>query len=230
MVAQNAINNTQFSSINIVTFTSNGTYTPPANLIYADVVCVGAGGGAAGCEAAGLNETSGGGGGASGSLTRKVYPRSALAPSVAVTVGVGGAGGASGVNNGSAGTDTTFLGMTAAGGGGGISVASGVSVNALGGFAVVPTGGDINIKGSDGVQFAACYLSVIIRQYEPLSTASPLSGVSWSAEGNSPAANAYGGGAGPTASWNPGTVTSELAKAGAPGADGVVIITEYLAS
>jgi len=59
----NALNNIQFTSVNMVTFTSNGTYTPPSNLLYAQIECGGGGGGG---ETISEGSGSGGAGGSGG--------------------------------------------------------------------------------------------------------------------------------------------------------------------
>jgi len=45
MAVQNACQDELFQRVNFVTFTSSGTYTPPANLAYLHVLAVGAGAG-----------------------------------------------------------------------------------------------------------------------------------------------------------------------------------------
>lgn len=113
-----------FDAGNYQVFTANGTWTKPdaAGFI---VELVGAGGGGGGGKGD-LPGTvrAGGGGGGGGSIVRMVFPSSALAATVAITIGAGGAGGAGGStadgSNGSAGGNSTFgTHLTAYGGGGG---------------------------------------------------------------------------------------------------------------
>jgi len=219
MPVTNCINNIQFSSTNILTFTSNGTYTPSANCVAAQVVIVGGGGGGAGSDAPAAGERGLAGAGAGGATVIKVYGRTALLPSVAVTVGAGGTGGAAGTNNGNAGGATTFLGLTANGGGGGQSVApaSGVTVNgAVGGTGA---GGDLNIRGG-GTPFSL---------YSGGGFAIPRGGNTLYATdsqiGFGAAAVQFGGG-GP-GGWRD---FGNPAVAGNNGAAGIVYITEYLSA
>ena len=222
MVFQNAINNTQFSSLNIVSFTSNGTYTPPANLISALVTCVGGGGGGAGVDATGATDFGVGSAGAGGATVIKSYTRAALLPSVAVTVGTGGAAGAAGQNDGQPGGASTFLGMSAGGGAGGLSVAVGATALISGVLGGTGSGGDLNIAGGNSVQ-ATISASCLV----PSDAGSSLWSTSQTSGGPSSnnAGKLYGGGGGST--WN---TQNMVAKAGNAGGDGVVIIYEYLAS
>jgi len=225
MTISNAINNIQFTSVNIVTFTSNGTYTPPSNLLWCQVECMGGGGGSAGCVAPGSNQVAGGSNGASGSYTKKVYDRSALTPSVTVTIGGGGAGGAAGANNGVAGGNTTFLGMTANGGGGGLTSAAGATSAAAGGTANAPSGGDVNITGNSGYLYNAVFSGGFVF---PMLVASTTPSILGGSNQGAPLAGVlYGGGASGANRWNPGNTGSQ---AGAAGAAGIVIVTEFLAS
>lgn len=107
-------------SANIVVYAANATYTPPANLLYAIVECVG--GGAAGGGAATTTGISVGAGGSGGSYTRSVFAYASLTPNVAITIGSGGTG-VSGAN-GNAGGSTTFGALVTAPGGSGGGLAT----------------------------------------------------------------------------------------------------------
>lgn len=219
MAAQNAINNVQFSSTNVVTFTSNGTYTPSANCVAAQVVCVGGGGGGAGSDAPAAGERGLAGAGAGGGTVIKVYARSSLVPSVAVTIGSGGTGGAAGTNNGNAGGATTFLGLTASGGGGGQATAPGAGLTVNGALGGSATGGDVNVIGG----------STPFSLYSGGGFAIPRGGNTLYATdsqiGFGAVAVSYGGG-GP-GGWRD---FGNAAAAGNNGAAGIVYITEYLGS
>jgi len=227
MPAQNVINNIQTSSANILTFLANGTYTPSAAVLYAVVECVGGGGGSAGVDAPGALEVATSSSGGSGGYVRKTYSRSSLVPSVTVTVGTGGAGGAAGANPGTAGGDTTFLGLTAGGGQPGIGTAAGATAAADGGLGGTATGGDVNIVGYTGAsasfQRDATYF---ITNQAPVDTPSQAaSGGVYNPNQTPRSGSLYGGGASGhcrTDSFFPGS------QAGAAGAAGIVIITEFL--
>ena len=119
-------------------FTSDGTWTKPAGLLYAVVEVMGAGGGGGSAAGTGSGEGSCASGGGSGGYARKVFAAADLPASCAVTVGAGGAGGTAG-GNGTAGEDSTFAGTgitTVTGGGGGAGLggsASSTQARVLGG-------------------------------------------------------------------------------------------------
>jgi len=132
------------ATVNVVEITADTTYNKPANLLYALVACIGAGGGGAAGRQGLINTTRcGGGGGASGSIVRRSLSNLDIPASVAVTIGLGGAGGAAvtaGSTNGNPGAeggDTTFGALLIApggnGGNGGTTAASvtGGAVKAL---------------------------------------------------------------------------------------------------
>ncbi len=232
--AQNAVDNKVFVSLNLVVITSNGTYTPPNNLLYAQVIAVGGGGGSGGRDAttaAGTSNAFGGGGGGGGTCI-KSFNLSDLLPNVSVTIGSGGAAGSAGLNSGGNGGDTIFSTSTPlqAGGGAGGGSASSASgspqefgldiIGALGGSA---SGGDLNIPGG------RCGRTNAGNAGAP--GASLLCAPSGSGRRNGDTAragNLYGGGAGTC--WNTSAygLGSQSARAGAAGAQGVVIIYEYL--
>jgi len=219
--AQNAVDNKVFVSLNLVVITSNGTYTPPNNLLYAQVIAVGGGGGSGGraaTTAAGASHAFGGGGGGGGTCI-KSFNLSDLLPNVSVTIGSGGAAGSAGLNSGGNGGDTIFATSTPlqAGGGAGGGSASSASdefgldiIGALGGSA---SGGDLN-TGNAGAPGASLLCAPAGSGRRNGDTAR--------------AGNLYGGGAGTC--WNTSSygLCSQSARAGAVGAQGVVIIYEYL--
>lgn len=208
-----------FTTINFVTITSTSTYTPPSNLLYAIVECVGGGGGGSGTPAPIAGQVAVGGGGGGGGYTKKIYARSALLPNVSVTIGAAGAGGAIGVNNGTAGGNTTFLGMTASGGGGGAASAAAASVNTFGTDGGAASGGDVNVVGSAVGNYG--YSTTVGGNFSiSIGGHSPYSGAT---RPNSNA-NGYGGGGGGI--WVDGGNPGQAGKAGTVG---VVFITEFLA-
>jgi hypothetical protein len=208
-----------FTTINFVTITSTSTYTPPANLLYAIVECVGGGGGGSGCPAPPGGQIAVGGGGGGGGYTKKIYARSALLPNVSVTIGTAGAGGAIGVNDGTDGGDTTFLGMTASGGLKGRASAAAAAVNYFGTDGGAASGGDVNVQGSAVGNYG--YSTTAGGNYSiSIGGHSPYSGATRPAFN----ANGYGGGAGGI--WVDPGAPGQPGKAGTAG---VVLITEFLA-
>ena len=94
------------------TFTSNGTFTPPAGVTGVTVELWGGGGG--GGAAGAFLSTGRGGGGAGGSFTRSII--SVSTGSYTITVGNGGAGG-TGTSNGTSGGTSSFSTLVTAAGG-----------------------------------------------------------------------------------------------------------------
>lgn len=110
-------------------FTGSGTWNKPTGATLVYVEGIGAGGSGAASNGAGSPDSAGGGGG--GLFVNNWFLASALTSTVAVTIGAGASGVATG-NNGGAGGDTTFGGyLTAPGGGPGLVDAS----TAFGGLA-----------------------------------------------------------------------------------------------
>lgn len=109
---------------NIQTFTADDTWTKPSGAKTVVVMAMGAGGGGGGGSADGSGVERGGGGGGGGAFNKATFDASDLASTVAITVGVGGTGGASrstdgNGNNGTDGEASTFGTHFVAGGGGG---------------------------------------------------------------------------------------------------------------
>jgi len=204
-----------FTSVNFVAITSTSTYTPPSNLLFAIVECVGGGGGSAGIPATGGGQVAVAEAGGGGGYTKKVYNRAALLPNVSVTIGSAGTAGAAGQNNGGNGGNTTFLGMTASGGSGGLAYAAAAAVNGFGTAGGAASGGDINIPGSTTNGFGYGTTGNFGMGY---SGTSPYSSCVKDAAGNG------NGGGGAQHVSNPSTA----AGAGYAGSAGVVFITEFL--
>lgn len=134
--------------ITVNTFFSNGTWTKPADIKTVRRRCWGAGGGGGPCDGqpSGLSEGGGGGGGGYAELTSDP---AALAASLGVTVGVGGAAGLG--SPAPTGGSSSIGTVSATGGTGGVIMASNTTSQlSLGGVGGVGSGGDINFRGGDG--------------------------------------------------------------------------------
>lgn len=208
-----------FNTINQQVFTTTGIYTATPGAQFAIVEAIGGGGGSGGCAAT-LNAASAGGG--SGGYSRSVVTTASI-NGLTVTVGTGGAGGAVGGFPGSSGSPSSIGSIIANGGDGSVAgtTAAQVGGNAgsvgFGDFAIAgETGGNSNpvpLTGNSGAGGNS--------HFGFGGTAEPVNGPSNGTTGSN-----YGSGAGGS---TPGAITSLLVPvSGAAGADGVVIITEFI--
>ena len=222
MTISNAINNVQFSSVNIVTFTSNGTYTPPANLLYAVVECVAGGGGSGGIVATAAGGMACTGGGGAGGYARREVSKAQCLPNVTVTVGAAGTAGAAGNNAGGTGGTTSFGALSIATGGSGSAgdndFNGGAGYCAPGGGPGDGTTGDLLVRGAPGRWG--------FRRFDTLQFGcrGGAGGVAFfGGAGNGTLSSQAGCGAGGV--FN---LQSAAAQAGLAGASGCCVITEYL--
>ncbi|GAA0627375.1 hypothetical protein HPO96_37005 [Kribbella sandramycini] len=133
-------------------FTANGTWVKPAGAKWVEVEVIGAGGSGGGSKTSAAGNHSQGGGGGAGGWSWKRFDASALAASVAVTVGTGGAAvsGADG-NPGGASSFAHTTPVAANGGGGGISSnTSSAAFGVAGGGGGTASGGDMSVTGGGG--------------------------------------------------------------------------------
>lgn len=216
-----AFTRTYFCNINIVRFTSSGTYTPSSTLQFAIVECWGPGGGAAwGYPGAGA--------GGSGGYACSVFTPAQIGSSRAITIGTGGTGATATTLAGSNGGTTTFSTLITCNGGVGALRAyqtpntGYIYANLQGSGAAVSTGGNwFNLPGAAalyGINAASINAGGIggAATYGIGAGGISRSGVSVSVPSN------VGAGAGGT-----GVATN---AAGANGSNGLVIITEFTLS
>lgn len=135
------------SAVNIVTFTSTGTYTPSSGMTKCVIECWGGGGGGGGSAAGGIAL----GGGGAGSYSQTLSTAASIGSSKTVTIGTGGSGGAAtGSTSATAGGTTSVGSLCIANGGSGRinSTSYGGQPGASGGTA--GTGNVIAIPGEAG--------------------------------------------------------------------------------
>ena len=218
----------QNKSYELVTYTSNGTFTradyPWAKRI--KVTCIGAGGGAGGAGATGVGQCSAAGGGGGGGAGIRDFDITDIGASVTVTVGTGGAGGNSG--SGSSGGNSTF--STVTGGGGGAGTTSGVFANNAGMVHQGGNGGggngDIQLRGGPGGNGISTTTG---RGFGGDGGQAALGGATRSIVSTSTSGSAAGqdgefAGAGGAGAHNG---SSKAANPGGDGADGLVIVEVF---
>ena len=215
-----------FIAVNIQQFTSTGTYTPTAGMLYCIIEAVGGGGAGGGSAPNAGNFYTGGGGGGSGGYSRLHASAAAIGVSQAVTIGAGGTPGAAGNNAGGNGGNTSVGIICVANGGTGGGGNPGTT-GATGGTGGIVGTGDFTFAGARGSDSGFGVNSSVL-------ATTAAGGSSYFGAGGSPqfypgvasvgnAGQLYGGGGtGGT------TLTGAGNIAGAAGAAGVVIITEYI--
>lgn len=230
-----AVNHVVTVSEQFITSTGNQTYTSPTGLLYTIAECVGSGaGGGSTANATGTRAGAGGGGGG-GAYTRARFTAAQMGASKNVFIPTGGAGGAAGPNNGTAGataciSTTASCGgsvlLTAPGGSGGVAgVDGGGSVGGAGGVAGT---GTFSRPGGQGGSGAGTLITGNNYHWGGYGGASQ-----WGAGGAlvttvtvaaGAAGGLYGGGGGGASSNSAGT-----AVAGGAGANGACLFTDYVA-
>ena len=207
--------------VNVQTFTSSGTYTPTVNMIYAWVQVVGGGGGAGGASIDGGDTAPSGSGGGGGLYASQVFSAATIGVSQAVTIGTGGAGGI-GQNDGVDGSTTSFGALlTCSGGVKGQYMRASGPVQEGGDGGQAHTGTPDYFSFGQGGQYAINVGGAVVSG----SGGSTLLGLGGkaraiAADGDSGAGYGSGGSGGIASSGVPAT--------GGAGADGIVIVTEYI--
>jgi hypothetical protein len=209
---------TGFTTINVQTFTSTGTYTPTANMKYCIIECVGGGGGGGGSANTSAGQSAAGGGGGGGGYGRKFASAATIGASQSVTIGAAGTAGTNaGSAGGTGGTSSVGAIVSATGGTGGAGGSPGAFTS--GGSGGAGSSGDFNTTGSPGGNGCAYFAA------STFSEIPGFGGSSFFGGGGAPSNNAgsYGGGGG-----GGGSLSGGGANAGGTGFKGVVIITEYI--
>ena len=215
-----------FSSINVQTFTTSGTYTPTSGMVYCIVEAVGAGGGGGGAPSTSTTQVSVGGGGGGGSYARLVADAATIGSSQTVTVGSGGTAGSSSGGNGTTG-GTTSLGslcIAPGGSGGGGGSASTSNASSAGAGGIIGTG-TLTTAGNPG-NFGFSNYTIFASSFPGSGGSSFFGGAavaSLAVSSTGASGTTGGGGAGGGNGPNQSGVT------GGAGGNGLVIITEYIA-
>lgn len=216
------------------TFTTSGTYTPHARLIFCTVRMVGPGGGGGGGDANAGSFGAGAGGGG-GEYAEGTFSAATIGASQTVTIGAqGAAGSASGGNGGNGGTTSLGALITALGGNGGTGSGSNNNsqkeiAGATGGSG--GTGGTLRIPGGPGgTSLMFRYDSdggatMAIRQFSGGGGVSILGG---GAVGFSLGDNAGTNGLNYGSGGSGGISTDTSGSAGGLGGTSIIIITEHL--
>jgi hypothetical protein len=191
------------------TFTTSGTYTPSAGMVYCFVKMVGGGGGG-GASSGGSNQGNGGG---AGGYSEILLTAAAVGGSQTVTIGAKGNKGTAGSNGSDGGTSSFGSILTCTGGAGGWA---GNNAN-KGGAGGTGSGGDKNITGQGGGNITG-----LVGPGDGGSSPFGFGGRAKAAAGagNSAQANSGAGGSGGYG----GTGND-----GGDGGDGFCIITEFIA-
>jgi len=233
---------TGFSSINVQTFSTAGTYTytPSPNMQYCIVELLGAGGGATVASYNGGTSVSYGTGGAGGAYAKSLYNAATIGTSQTVIIGARGTG-ATNQTNANNGTNSSFGTFMTANGGQGGNISNTVRC-----VAASATGGNIcNIMGNNpisNIYIGSVSSSRTIYPYFNGQGASSFYGTGgypflsiqqtptsygFTANGNNATGNGAGGGAG---GWtlNAGGYPTPPPAFGGNGTDGLCIITEFI--
>ncbi len=222
-----------FTSVKRQVFTTSGTYTPTAGMLYCDIEVCGGGGGGGGSVATGSSTTAGSGGGGGG-YARGIYSAAAIGASQSVTIGAGGTGGVGGGAATNGGTTSVGALLSATGGGLGISatIAAVVSIG-LGSQPGIGTGGDYQTAGNGSGGGLGVWISTNTWAFGGFGGGSFFGGgalvvATTGNIGSGPGVNGnagslYGGGGGGAVSG----ANSNAANGGA-GFAGVVIVTEFI--
>ena len=212
------------STVNVQTFTTSGTYTPTAGMIYCLVEVVGGGGGGGGVPTTTLTDCASAGGGGAGGYARGLFSASTIGASQAITIGAGGSASGTGNNPGGNGGTTQVGSLISASGGlgGNGDPASSYSCQ-IGGLGGSGTGGDFQTTGNPGGTGFGIAAGFVFGGNGGSSFFGG-GGITASFRGNGQDGVSYGGGGGGACNANSGATP----YSGGSGAPGIVVITEYI--
>ena len=191
-----------------------------------EFVAIGGGGGGGGADGDGGNTAGAGGGGGGGGYALKTKIQ--LDSSYAITIGAGGTGRSGTVSGDDGGTTT----VTSAGvsiscfgglGGQGILAAGTSTAIADGGACAEPTGGDLNIRGGFGGNGHRVETAVTCAAFGGSSFLGPGGQQTRDSSSDGIGGRNYGGGGGGATTEN-----TTVSNRGGDGAQGVVVIKEYV--
>jgi hypothetical protein len=238
------------TSTKVTTYTSgSGTFTRDAKCLFAQVIVTGGGGGGGGSDSTSTTAgiAAGGGGGGAGTAL-KWFTAAQLGATCSYAVGAAGAAGAVAGGTGGTGGNSTFTpsgtggvltGLGGSGGTGSGSAYAGQGCAFNGGNGGNATGGDFHHIGLDGHPGFSYYVSSASPAANRLSCAGNGGGSYWGGGANGPVqwsttiigsaagVDATVMGAGGSGSYNAWTTAGRV---GGAGADGEILIIEYLGS
>lgn len=141
------------NEINTQTFSSSGTYTPTAGMVFDVIEVVGGGGGGGGATAA-VNDSAAGGGGGPGAYAKVFATAAQIGSSQTITIGAGGSGGSTAGGNGGNGGTTSVGSLVSCPGG-----AGGAGMTAAAAMTIAQAGGSITTCTISGVTTIANTIS-----------------------------------------------------------------------
>lgn len=213
-----------FTQINIRVISATGTYTPSAGMKYAHIQILGGGGAGGGGPATSATQCAAGGGGGGGEYAVGVFSAATVGVSQAVTIGAGAIGT---TGDGADGGNSSVGALISANGGGGGNAGTVQTTCAAtdgGDGGIGGTGGSYRTPGSPGV------VGVVTLISPGFIAVGGIGGSTHIGSGGIPQVGAgfpglgYGAGGGGCSN-----IPSTAAPTnGGNGANGVVIITEYI--
>ena len=215
-----------FNAIKNQVFTTTGTYTPTANMVFASIQILGGGGAGGGCVITSNVQLSASSGGGAGEYAVGIFTAAAIGASKPVTIGAGGTA-ASGTTGGNGGTTSVGALITAFGGSGGRSgpASSNYSFAIAGAGGTGGAGGDYRTPGMVADTGWAFYVTGANNLGVGSNGANSQLGSGGINIGSGTGGVASGFGAGGS-----GTALgpSDGPSSGGNGTPGIVIVTEYI--